>query len=216
MSVSDFTSLRSALQVWAVRPDSVFSGQVPIFIQACESRLYDGGGEVGSELYTPPLRSAAMEVTGTVTMTAGVGSLPSNALELRKVYVDDQKSGITYLPPERWDEKNENASAGTPVYYTVEAGSLKVSPAFTGTVNVLYWRRYDAVTQAAPTNAMISAHGDLYLQGCLFEAFTFLQEGQAAAAYLARLRSGIDGANRTAANLRYPGPKRVHSRLVFP
>lgn len=216
MSIVDYTSLQSALKVWAVRPDSVFSGQIPTFIQACESRIYDGGGEVGSELYTPPLRSAALEVTGTVTMTAGTGALPSNALELRKVYVDDQKSGITYLPPERFDEKNENASAGTPVYYTVEAGQLRVSPAFTGTVNVLYWRRYDALTAAAPTNALVVAHGDIYLQGCLFEAFTFLQEGQAAAAYLARMRSAINGANKTAANLRYPGPMRVHSRLVFP
>jgi len=216
MAIDSFATLKSAIQTYAVRTDSTFGNMVPTFIEIAEARLYDGAGEPGEDIYSPPLRSSAMEVTGTVTMTSGVGSLPTTALEIRKIYVNDQKSGISYVTPERFDELNENASAGTPRYYTVEAGSIKTTPAFTGTINLTYFRRYDAITSSNTTGPLLTAHGTIYLEACLFEAFAFLQETPLAIGHLAKLRSLVQGANRTAASLRYAGPMRVRSRLAFP
>lgn len=216
MAIDSYSTLKNALQTYAARPDSVFGNMVPTFVELAEARIYDGAGEPGDDIYSPPLRSSAMEVTGTVTMTSGVGAVPTTALEVRKLYVEDQLSGITFQTPERFHELNENASAGTPVYYTVEAGEIKTTPAFTGDLLLTYYRRYDAITSSNVTGPLLTAHGVIYLEACLFEAFTFLQEGQLAGAHLLKVRSLIAGANRTAGSLRYPGPLRVRSRLVFP
>ena len=217
MAIASYPSLKSALQTYAVRPDTTFGNQVPTFVQLAESRMYNGSGEAGDELYTPPLRSGAMEVTATVTMTSGVGALPTNALEVRKLYVSGQKTGITYQTPERWAELNENASAGTPVFYTIDAGSIKTTPAHTGNLLVTYFRKFDEISDTNATGEMILAHGDLYLEACLFEAFSFLQEPTLAIGHLAKYRGLLAGANRTAGSMRYPGPLRVRTRgLVFP
>lgn len=216
MAIETFASLKSAVQTYAVRPDIVFGNMVPTFIELAEARLYDGAGEPGEDIYSPPLRSSAMEVTDSVAMTSGVGTMPTNALEIRKVYVEDQRWGVSYVQPERFAELDENASAGTPRYYTVEAGTIKTTPGFTGNILLTYFRRYDAITSSNTSGPLLTAHGTIYLEACLFEAFSFLQEIPLAVGHLAKLKSLIQGANRTASSLRYPGPVRVRSRMAFP
>ncbi len=216
MAIDSYATLKSAVQTYTARPDSVFGNMVPTFVELAEARLYDGAGEPGEDMYSPPLRSSVMEVTASVALTAGVGTLPTTALEVRKIYAEDETHGITYQQPERFAELDANASAGNPVYYTVEAGQIKVTPAFTGNVLMSYSRRYDAITTSNTTGPLIIAHGTLYLEAVLFEAFTFIQEGDSAKAHFLKFKSLLQGANRTSASMRYPGPKRVRSRLVFP
>lgn len=217
MAIDTYTALKSAVQTYAARPDSVFGNMVPTFVELVEARLYDGSGNPGEDLYTPPLRSGVMEVSGSIALSDGVGSLPANALEIRKLYADDRKMGITYQPPERFDELDANASAGVPVYYTVDAGQIKVAPGFTGDLLATYYCRYDAIGPSNLTGTLIAAHGSIYLEGCLFEGFAFMQDAELALAHLQKMRALVIGANRTAGDLRAPGPKRVRPRgLYFP
>lgn len=216
MAIDSYATLKSAVQTYTVRPDSVFGNMVPTFVELAEARLYDGAGEPGDDMYSPPLRSSVMEVTGSIAVAAGVGTLPASALEVRKIYAEDNLSGITYQTPERFEELNANASAGRPVYYTVEANQIKITPAVTGNLLLAYASRYPAITTSNTTGPLIIAHGTLYLEAVLFEAFTFLQEGDSAKAHFLKFKSLLQGANRTSASMRYPGPKRVVSRLVFP
>ena len=87
-TITDYGSLKSEIQVWLARTDSVLGNRVPVFVEAAEARLYNGAGEVGEDLYSPPLRSSVMETTGTVTMTDGIGTMPTDALAIRKIYRD--------------------------------------------------------------------------------------------------------------------------------
>ena len=213
--IGDYASLKTAIQTWAVRLDSVFGNQVPMFVEMAESRLYDGASEPGDPLYSGPLRSSVMEATTTIAMTDGVGAMPGDALELRKIWVSDGRAGVTYTPPERFAELSAQASGGLPAQFTVEAGEIKVVPHLTGSLDVTYYKRFPAIGPSNTTGPLLSQHGSIYLTAALVEAFTFLQQGQLAGAHLAKLKSMIAGVNRTSSALLLPGLLRIRSRRVI-
>lgn len=216
-TITDYGTLKAEIQVWAVRPDTTFGNRVPGFVEAAETRLYYGAGEPGEDLYSPPLRSSVMETTGTVTLTRGVGTMPANALHVRKIYRDGDRVGLTYKPPEQFAVfAANNTAAADGIYYTIEDGELKVSPTSSDDVLLSYYQSFDPITTTNTTGPLLAAHGSIYLAACLFEAFTFLQEGQLAGAHLARMRSLIAGANKTATALRTSGPLRVKMRNPIP
>lgn len=217
MAIADYDSLVAAVKVYAARSDSVFSARIPDFVQFTESRLYEGGGDIGDPTYTAPLRSRAMEVQGgTIALVDGVGTIADDVLELRRLYRDGDRVGITYAPPERLSMLEANATGSYPVYYTVSGSELRAAPAYTGDLLIDYYARYDAITSSNKTGVLMTAHPLLYLEGCLFEAFSFMQDVELAMSHLAKLRGMIAGANRTAAALRYSGPLRTRPRVVFP
>lgn len=215
MAITDYTSLKAGVQAWVARTDSTFSSQFDTMLVFAEDRLYHGGGDVGDALYTPPVRAAVMETAGTLTLTGGEVGLPDSYLGLIKIYPNGGLIGTTFLPPERFAEMAANITGGDTLYHTVDAGTLKTLPALTGTVDVTYYQRFPAITATDPTGPLIAAHGSMYLAACLFEAFTFLQEGELAGAHLSRLKGLISGANRVASDLRHAGPLRQRPRMVI-
>lgn len=216
MAITEYDSLVAAIKVWCARSDSVFSAQIPNFIAMAEDRIYDGYGTIGDPAFSPPLRSKPMEVTATVTMTSGVGPVPTDALSIRKLYRATDQVGITYIAPERWSTINAGVGSGTPVYYTIEAGSIKVVPANSDNLSALYYKRDAAITTGNKNGTVIAAHGVIYLEAALYEAFSFTQAVDLALAHAARCRSLIQGANKTANALRTAGPLRVRHRQAIP
>ena len=214
-AISDYATLKSAVQTWIARTDSTVGNQVPLFVEFAEDRIYNGASALGDQLHTPPLRASVMETTGTVTMTAGTGPLPSTCLEIIKLAVTSGMYPITYMQPERFADLLSATSGGAPIYYTVEAGQIKTVPVLTGSLNITYYQRFPTISPTNLTGPLLSAHGPIYVAATLFEAFTFLQEGELAGAHLSRLKSLIVGANRTTDALLMPGPLRVRSRVAF-
>jgi hypothetical protein len=215
--ITDYGTLKSAVQTWAARTDTTFGNQVPMFVEMAEHRLYNGAGSPGDEVYSPALRSLTMEVSSTLTMTAGEGAMPANVLEVRRVYRVGDQYGMTYEPPERFQVfLANNSGSADGLYYTVEAGTIKIAPPDSDNIGLVYYRSYDAITPTNTTGPLLEAHGGLYLSACLFEAFTFIQDANLAGGHLMRLRSQIAAANRTAATQRMPGPKRIRVRNPIP
>lgn len=216
MSIVDYDTLKSSIESWAARTDSTFRGQIPTFVAMAEDRLYNGAGKMGESLYSAPLRSATMEVAGTMTTVDGVGTLPVEALELRKLVVAGQLTGVEYMTPERLSLWSSNAVSGTPLYYTTRGRDVIMAPPSSATLNLTYYRQYDAITATNQTGPLIIAHGLIYLEACLYEAFAFMQETELALGHLARARSMIDGANRSATAIRNTGPLRIRQRVPMP
>lgn len=216
-TITDYGSLKTAIQTWTARTDSVMGNQVPLFVEMAEQRLYDGSGKPGDELYTPPLRSQTMETTGTITLTDGVGSMPANTLAVRRIYQDGDLDGLTYITPERWSVFSAaNTAGGGGIYYTVDDGVIKVTPTDSTDLMISYYQSFDPVTPANPTSALLTAHSTLYLSACLFEAFSFMQDPALAAGHISRLRSQIAGANQTATAMRMPTALRIRVRNHIP
>jgi hypothetical protein len=63
MAIADYTTLRAAVLSYAARSDSAFTAMFPTFVSLTEARIYDGAGRPGEDVYSPPLRSRAMEAS---------------------------------------------------------------------------------------------------------------------------------------------------------
>lgn len=217
MAIADYSTLVAAIKTWCARSDSVFSAQIENFIGLAESRIYDGYGEKGEPAYSPPLRTKALETTGTITLTDGSGTVPTDFLQARKLYRSGDQSGITFIPPERFDTVDAATGSGLPVYYTVEGSTISVVPSSGAeTISLLYYRRLDPLSSGNPSNALLLSHDMIVLSAALYEAFSFMQAAEQALGHAARCRSMIQGANKTAAALRYAGPLRVRHRQPIP
>lgn len=217
MAITTYTDLVAAVKRYCARSDSTFSAAIPDFVGLAEERLYNGHGSDDSDpLYSDPIRSAVMETDGTITVTDGVGTLPSDYLLMRRIWRDGDPLGLKYMSPERADVQNVIESAGTPVWYSVRAASISVVPSWTGDLSITYYKRFDPITSTNASGAMIETHGLAYLEATLIEAFAFLQDGELAVSHAAKLRGLVRGINRSATELRFSGPLRVRQRVNIP
>ncbi len=219
MAISEYSSLVAAIKTWCARSDSVFNAQIDNIILMGEERLYSGFGRPGEPLYSPALRTKVMETSETITLTDGVGTIPDDFLAARKLYRSGDENGITFMPPERFATINAASGSGVPVYYTVEGSTLKIVPASSADeLTLSYYQRPPHLTTAAPdnVNAVLLEHSMIYLEACLVAAFTFIQAADQVMAHAGICRSFIQGANATAAALKYAGPLRVRHRQPIP
>lgn len=201
MALTDYDTMKAEVLAWCGRSDSTFSARFDVFVALTEDRMYFGSGrDTRDPLYCEPIRSQAMETTGTITMTSGTGSMPTTAIGIRRIHRAGDETGLTYKPPAAFSLLDENSSGGDPIYYTVEGASLKVTPTYTGSITALYWQRFTAITSSNKTGSMLTEHPLAYFNGCMHEAFAFMQEADAAMAWLARYRtaSTFSGVTRSA------------------
>ena len=215
MAITTYDSLVAEVKAWTARSDSTFSNRFPSFVQMVEDRIYNGSGNPGDPLYSPPLRTRAMETTAEITITDGVGTLPADPVDLRGLTRAGDDTGLTYAEPASFKTMDVNAGAGFPYYYTVEGNTLRVSPSWTGTLTASFTKRLAAITQENQTGELIGLHGLLYFNACMFEAYSFMQEPDLALAWLAKYRSMLDGLNRVASSTRTTATRtRIRARAI--
>ena len=201
--ITTFATLKAQVQTYCVRTDSTFGNMVETFVQFAEQRIYSGSGKPGDPLYSPALRVDEMETVTTLTTAAdGTVALPSRCLSVRGLTVASQDDEIKYLAPQRFKEWIATGTTGTPQYYTVEAGTLKIAPAGVTSLTATLYTQPSALTVENPTSTILTAYPMLYLSATLFEGFTFLQNEGAAAGHLARFRAQVEGANKVALSRR--------------
>lgn len=203
MTINDYDSLRDEVGKWCARSDTTFRNRFETFLELAEDRIYNGAGDEGDPLQTAPLRSQVMQVTGTVALTSGTGTLPATLLELRGIHPVGHEWGIDYLSPERFDVAQAAVKGSNALYYEVVGTALNVHPAITGSVNISYFQRFAAINSNNKTGDLLSAHAPIYLSALLFESYSWMEEVETAMGHLARYRSQVAGANRTAHGKRY-------------
>jgi len=205
IAIADYDTLVAEVKTWCARSDSTFSNRFPTFVSLAENRIYNGHGQPGDDLYSAPLRTKLMETSATVTMSTASGtqdsqgSLPSNFLEHRNIYRDGDQTGLVYMPPQKWDVMNAQATAGTyPYYYTVKGSTLYVTPGIDGNLTLEYFCRFDPISTSNKTGAMLVEHGAVYFAATMLYAFSFMRDVPNAGMWLNEYRATIDGLNRTA------------------
>lgn len=159
MAVTNYTDLQTTLESYASRSD--LSAMVPVFIQLCEADM------------KRRLKLVNLETAATVTLTSGVGTLPTDYVGMRSIYWDDDTdNALTYVTPDYFDALRE-LGTGDPIYYTVTGSSLKVLPMETGSAVMTYQAVLSSLSASNTTNAVITSYPDAYLQGSLKELYHY-------------------------------------------
>jgi hypothetical protein len=169
MALANYTDLVSAISSWTHRGD--LTSVAPDFITLAEQRIYHGSKH--PMFPSNPLRLRIMEEKETGNASSGVITIPSGYLEtIRLVIVIDGKNHeLRYLSPAvnaPFETESGNAS-----FFTRVNEGFKVGPS-TASYSHDYYKRFDALTSSATTNALMTAHPDLYLYGSLHQAWLYV------------------------------------------
>lgn len=148
--------------------------------------------------------------------TTVTGSLASNALSLPSDFRGVQSFrtliGNTYaevfpLPPEALAD---TIATGAPMGYVIESGSLKTIGG-TGSEDyaLTYWAAVPALSDATPTNWLLTREPGPYLYGALIEASPYLADDTRTLVWAAQFKSIMDGLATQDASDRYGNAPRM-------
>jgi hypothetical protein len=90
--------------------------------------------------------------------------------------VSSRVKPLSYVTPEILSRLKAGSYTGQPEMYTMRAGYLLLGPAPADlyTIEIDYFAKIPALSDAAPTNSMLTDNPDVYLYGALLEASPFL------------------------------------------
>ena len=161
MSIATYSELKTAVAAWLARSD--LTSVIPDFISLAEADM------------TYRLRLVEFETTGTVTMTAGVGTLPTGYLNARSVRMDGEPQ-LRYLTPSAFDEFLDANESGDGVYYTIVGTQIKTAPPTTGSLKITYSAKFTPLSDGAPTNDVLTNFPNAYLFGALVHGDTYIRK----------------------------------------
>ncbi|WP_293907482.1 hypothetical protein [Phenylobacterium sp.] len=183
MAITTYGELQAAAANWLVRGD--LTQRIPEFVALAETRL-------NRVLRT---RLSEAEVALNATVGARTIPLPAGFTEPLRVWIErpDRRDELPFL-----EASLIGASwlRGEPRAWTVDGDKLgfdrPCDQAYAFTLRML--RRF-ALSDAAPTNGVLSDAPDVYLFATLSEAAPFLRDAELAAAYETKLGRAIEELN---------------------
>jgi len=166
MAINTYSTLQTAIANWLDRDD--LTNRITEFIALCEAR------------FGRKLRIRLMETTTTASTAAGTRSyaLPTSYLSGRVFSLNTTPiTPLEYLTPEMMDRLWAGSISGKPLTYTIVGDNYHLGPAPDAvyTIEIIYYKQVDALSDAAPSNTMLTNNPDVYLYGALLEAAPFLQ-----------------------------------------
>ena len=139
------------------------ASRLPEFIQLCESDM-----QVRCKLVD-------FEGSATITVTAGIGSLPAGFSGMRSIYWEgDTTRPLKYMTPDQFDKLSNYAWQG--VWYTITGTSIKVAPMTDGTAVMTYKARFSPLSVTNATNVILDLYPDAYLHGALLQLAVFTRD----------------------------------------
>ena len=84
---------------------------------------------------------------------------------------------LDYLTPERMDTVWAGSQVGMPKAYTIVGDEVRVAPSPDSayTMEILYWKKPTALSDANTTNVMLTANPDALLYGGLIELSSYAE-----------------------------------------
>lgn len=190
--MTTLSQLQTSVDAWLVRDDVAVTGsdwpQILLIAESCISRDF---------------RFAIQEATTTLNITGQSIDLPSDFLEPRNPFIDDNVRRIEYMTPQAIRESSawQNGRAGS--FYTIEGNNatplvggseaLQLTIAGPGSVStpvvleINYWAKFPALVNPTDTNWVLQNHYDIYLYECLRVACEYIQEHELEDRYIAKV-----------------------------
>lgn len=183
MAITTYSELQSAAAAWLVRSD--LTARIREFIELAEARL-------NRVLHG---RLAETEASLSGVASSRTIALPSDYSDPLACWIvlSGERCGLTYADPLVYDA---TATAGQPAFWGIDGANLAFErPCDQAYDFVLRYRAKFALSDAAPTNWLLSAHPDAYLFATLAEAGPLLREAALSEAYEQKLTRALSEVN---------------------
>jgi hypothetical protein len=144
--------------------------------------------------------------------------LPTDFLELRNIQLDtDPVRSLECVSPEIIDRSYPQTAPARPQVYAILGSALQFAPPpdRSYTVEIDYWKRFEALSDAAPSNRLLVNAPDVYLFAVLAEAAQATGDSARWQEYEARLAAALDKLKVFDRRASYSGATlRVRPRVV--
>jgi hypothetical protein len=169
MAINSYSTIKTAVANWLDRDD--LDARIPEFIVINEA------------IFNRVLRIRAMETNVTAATVGGTKSysLPTGYVQMREIHLATSPvTPLQYLTPEMMYRVWGGSSSGKPNAYTIIGDDIYFGDTPDGAYNytMTYYKTFDSLSDAAPTNWVILNAPDVYLYGTLLQAEPFLMNDQ--------------------------------------
>lgn len=186
-----YTELKAAIAEWAHRAN-IPAATIDLFIDLAEAE------------FNIRLRCVEQETVAALACSSKFTDLPSDFLEMRLVEYNGTKlKNLSYATPEYIAEWRNKEPSGDPLAYSIRGTSIElipapgaddpavdgfgsdVSPFEEGEVSLIltYWAEVPALSDASPTNWLLSAHPNMYLYECLRQLSVYTRDDSSVQRY---------------------------------
>lgn len=166
MALGTYTELQAAVANWLARPgDATLTPFIADFVRLGEARI------------SRDLRLRAMELRATAEIATGQLALPAGFLEMRHLQLNtDPAVRLELVSSDQIDALRSGQRSGRPRWYSVLGGEIRLAPVPDGLyeVEMAYWRQFEPLGIAAPSNWLLANAPDIYLYASLIEATAFI------------------------------------------
>jgi hypothetical protein len=180
-TITNYATLQSAIADYLNRAD--LTSQIQTFIQFCEADL------------NTRLRSREMIVHATSTSDGEFVALPPDWLEAINMMIVGGQSPLRYVTPDEADSIIKAQIYTSTRFYSMTTGVIELVPPAVDeiTIDMVYYGKIPALSNANTTNWLLTKAPDVYLYGALTHAAPFLMDDQRmpvfSQIYLARVQS---------------------------
>jgi hypothetical protein len=198
MAITTYTELKSAVADWLNRTD--LTAVIPSFITLAESQFNQD----------ERLRNKRSIVRATATFNAEYEALPGDYLEMlnltNETTVPFQK--LQYISLNQWDDyKRDFITLQVPKYYTIVGNQIQLLPIPGAdiTAEMVYYAKITALTDASPTNWVLTNHPEVYLYSTLLQAAPYLKDDDRIGTWNALLEKSLDNIHQADDRAMYAG-----------
>ncbi len=170
MAISTYAELQSAVgNNWPDRTD-LTSTRIQEFIALFEAKVNRN------------LRVRQQITTASLTPSSGSANLPADYLMWKRVtWEGSTQRELEFVDTSYLVAAYPDSPSDTPRFFTIEGGAIKIRPASDTNITLLYAQKVPALSDAATTNWLLTAHPDAYLFGSLAMLETFTGDDSALA-----------------------------------
>lgn len=173
MAFDSYSSLKRSIYSWLHRSD--LDDVIPDLVTLAEVD------------FNRNLRINAMETSVTGTVTADSIPIPSDLIDLKRLFLTVAGSEIDLLYASNQQVGLFAGSSSIPQFYTEQGNQYVLGPEPDGqySYTMLYYKKIDALSDSVTTNWLLQNAPDLYLFGALLKAAPFINDDERIATWQA-------------------------------
>lgn len=168
MAITTYSELKTAVADWLNRSD--LTSAIPNFIALAEAEM------------NRQIRHRKMVTRATATMDTPYFAVPADWKETIRFQLNTNPvTPLVFVTPEQLLEDSQKYSAANqPMFYTTIGQQFEVLPQPDGSyeAELLYYAKLPSLSEAAPTNWLLTESPDIYLYATLIQSAPYLKEDE--------------------------------------